>query len=82
MADILSISVSIRKPPYKYSLFLPPRLTEHSAPHLELSSASPLILPCVSRPGNLVSRPWPDLTLPDRQAVTEIGKFAPDICVQ
>lgn len=24
------------------------------------------------------SRPWPDLTLPDRQAVTEAGKMAPN----
>lgn len=50
------------------------------------SSVSPLTVPYVSTPGNLpahrrscqASKPWPVLTLPNRQTFTEADKMAPD----
>lgn len=45
MADIHSISVPIQMPP-KFLLFPPSKI-------IRASSVSPLIVPCISRPGNL-----------------------------
>lgn len=62
------ISLSIWRPFYS-PLFLPLRLTEHPTPCLELQ-----VYPVLSQ----MSKLWPDLTLPDRQAFTEAGKMTPN----
>ena len=69
MTDVHSISVPIWRPPYS-SLFLPPNLTEHSAPHLELQ---------VSAGQEICQQTlaWFDSAWFDWQAFTEAGKMAP-----
>ena len=72
MTDIHLISFLIQRPPYSY-LFLLPRITKYSTCCLER------VYPVSSfHASNSVNRPWPDLTMPDRQIFTEADKIAPD----
>lgn len=61
--------------PY-FSLLLSSRLTKHSSLALSFKCI-PSYHSTRQRTRKSVSRPWPELTLPNRQALTEADKMAP-----